>query len=186
MEKQTKLNLIYGRSGTGKSEFIYRDMDKKMDQFKNIFIIVPEQSNLTSEKKFFEITGRKSLFRVEVLTLSRMAYRVSNEVGENCNTLSKVGKSMLIYDLLKTYKKELNFLGKSEKNIAMVDNMFTEFKKHNISVEMLKNVKLDDTYTTLKLKDILLLYEKYQERLNQGLLDENDQLTRVGKTNTRV
>ena len=72
IEKQAKLRIIYGRSGSGKSEYIYHDMDKKIEQFKNIYIIVPEQSNLTSEKKFFEITGRKSLFNVQVLTLSRM------------------------------------------------------------------------------------------------------------------
>ena len=36
---QTKLRLIYGRSGTGKSEYIYKDIDKKINQFKNIYII---------------------------------------------------------------------------------------------------------------------------------------------------
>lgn len=181
MEKQTKLNLIYGRSGTGKSEWIYRDIDKKIDQFKNIFIIVPEQSNLTSEKKFFDITGRKALLNVEVLTLSRMAYRISNEVGQDAKSLSQIGKAMLIYDLLSKNKKDLHFLGKSEKNIDIVSNLFTEFKKHNISVEDLKNTDLQDKYTSLKLKDILFLYEKYEERLANSLIDENDELTRLGK-----
>ena len=181
VEKQTKLNLIYGRSGTGKSEWIYRDIDPKIDQFKNIFIIVPEQSNLTSEKKFFEITGRKALLNVEVLTLSRMAYRISNEVGQESKALSKVGKAMLIYDLLSKNKKNLNFLGKSEKNIDMVSTLFTEFKKHNISVEDLKKLDLQDEYVSLKIKDILLLYEKYEERLVGSLMDENDELTRLGK-----
>ncbi len=181
MEKQTKLNLIYGRSGTGKSEWIYRDIDKKIDQFKNIFIIVPEQSNLTSEKKFFDITGRKALLNVEVLTLSRMAYRISNEVGQDAKSLSQIGKAMLIYDLLSKNKKDLHFLGKSEKNIDIVSNLFTEFKKHNILVEDLKSTDLQDRYTSLKLKDILFLYEKYEERLSNSLIDENDELTRLGK-----
>lgn len=180
-EKNPKLNVIYGRSGTGKSEFLYKSIDQKMKEGNPIFMIVPEQSNLTSEKKFFEVTRGKALFHVEVLTLSRMAYRVSLELGRENAHLSKVGKSMLIYDLLNQYKKELNFLGKSEKNIHLVDQMFTEFKKHNISTEMLKNVSLEEKYTTLKVKDILLLYEKYEERLAHTWLDENDQLTKLGK-----
>lgn len=180
-EKNPKLNVIYGRSGTGKSEFLYKSIDQKMKEGNPIFMIVPEQSNLTSEKKFFEVTRGKALFHVEVLTLSRMAYRVSLELGRENVHLSKVGKSMLIYDLLNQYKKELNFLGKSEKNIHLVDQMFTEFKKHNISTEMLKNVSLEEKYTTLKVKDILLLYEKYEERLAHTWLDENDQLTKLGK-----
>lgn len=180
-ENQVKLKLIYGKSGTGKSEFLYRDIDQKMEQFKNIFIIVPEQSNLTSERKFFEITGRKSLFNVEVLTLSRMAYRILSEVGGENTHLSKIGKSMMIYDLLSKNKKSLNFLGKSEKNIELVDKMFTEFKKHKISLENLKNVNLEDKYTSLKLKDITFLYEKYEERLEKGLIDENDELTKLAE-----
>lgn len=181
VEKNARLNLIYGKSGTGKSEYIYKDIDKKMHQFKNIFIIVPEQSNLTSERKFFDITGRKALFNVEVLTLSRMAYRISNEIGKTKSHLSKVGKSMIIYDLLNKNKKNLNFLGKSEKNIDIVDKMFTEFKKHNISVNDLKSLDLSDKYTSLKLQDITLLYEKYEERLENHLIDENDELTQLSK-----
>lgn len=181
IEKRPKFNLIYGKSGTGKSQYIYQDIDKKMDQFKNIYIIVPEQSNLTSEKRFFEITGRKALFHVQVLTLSRMAYRISNEIGSQSKGLSKVGKSMIIYDLLSKYRKELNFLGKSEKNVEIVNQMFTEFKKHNISSKILKNVNLQDKYTTLKVKDINFLYEKYEEHLANGLLDENDELTRLAQ-----
>ncbi len=181
IEKQAKLKLIYGKSGTGKSEYLYREIDKKMNDFQSIYIIVPEQSNLTSEKKFFEITGRKSLFNCEVLTLSRMAYRISNEIGGENAHLSKVGKSMLIYDLLSKYKKSLNFLGKSEKNVEIVDKMFTEFKKHNISCQDLKELKLEEPYTSLKLNDIRLLYEKYQERLTNCFMDENDELTRLGQ-----
>ena len=177
MEKQTKLNIIYGKSGTGKSEYIYKDIDKKIEKFKNIYIIVPEQSNLTSERKFFEITGRKTLFNVEVLTLSRMAYRIALEIGGDNKHLSKTGKSMLIYDLLVKNKKELNFLGKSDKNIEVVDKMFAELKKHNVKLEDLNNLKLEDKYTELKLDDIKLLYEKYEERINNNFIDENDELT---------
>lgn len=174
---QTKLNVIYGRSGTGKSEYLYRDMEQKISQFKNIFVIVPEQSNLVSEKKFFEITGRKAMLNVEVLTLSRMAYRVLEELEIATNSLTKVGKSMLIFELLSQNKKALKFLGKSEKNIQIIDKMLTEFKKHNVSVEDLKNLKLEDQYVSLKLQDMTLLYEKYEEKLAQNLVDENDELT---------
>lgn len=171
------LNLIYGKCGTGKSEYIYKDIDKKINQFKNIYIIVPEQSNLTSEKKFFEITNRKSLFNVEVLTLSRMAYRIQNELDNKNECLSKQGKAMIIYDLLVKNKKSLNFLGKSEKNVETVEKMFTELKKHNISLNDLDNVNSDDKYTELKLNDIKILYEQYQNKISEKFIDENDTLT---------
>ena len=179
IESQTKINLIYGRSGTGKSEYIYKDIDKKINEFKNIYIIVPEQSNLTSEKKFFEITGRKAMLNVEVLTLSRMAYRIENEIGGNHNHLSKVGKSMLIYDLLNKNKKDLKFLSKSDKNVEVVDKLFTELKKHNITVSDLESLEITDQYTTLKINDIKILYEKYENYLSNKFIDENDELKKL-------
>ena len=171
-----KLNIVYGRSGTGKSKYIYENIKNKLGSNK-IFLIVPEQCNLSAEKKLFEIIDKNSLIDAEILTLSRMAYRVSNEIGGIKNHLSKVGKDMLIFDLISKEKNNLNFLGKSEKNIDIVNRMFTEFKKHGIFVDDLKNVNIEDNYTSLKLKDITLLYEKYEERLANNFIDENDSLT---------
>ena len=171
-----KLNIVYGRSGTGKSKYIYESIKNKLGSNK-IFLIVPEQCNLSAEKKLFEVVEKNSLIDTEILTLSRMAYRVSSEIGGMKNHLSKEGKDMLIFDLLSKEKNNLNFLGKSEKNIDIVNRMFTEIKKHGIVVEDLKNANVEDNYTSLKLKDIILLYEKYEERLVNNFIDENDSLT---------
>lgn len=171
-----KLNIVYGRSGTGKSEYIYKDITKKIGTNK-IFIIVPEQCNLSAEKKLFEISKKNCLIDAEVLTLSRMAYRVANEVGGISCHLPKAGKDMLIFDLISKEKSNLNFLGKSEKNIDIVNRMFTELKKHNIGVEDLKQANIDENYTRLKLNDITTLYEKYEEKLLNNFIDENDSLT---------
>ena len=173
-----KLKLIYGRSGTGKSTYLYEDIKAKLNNTtKNnhkIFIVVPEQCNLSAERKLFEITGKKSLINVEVLTLSRMAYRILSEVGGLKKQVSKIGKYMLIYSILSKEKSKLNFLGKSEKNVDIVDRMFTEFKKHQIDVSFLQNLDVKDKYTELKLQDILKLYEKYEEKLKDEFIDEND------------
>ena len=171
-----KLNIIYGRSGTGKSKYIYESIKNKLGSNK-IFLIVPEQCNLSAEKKLFEVIDKNSLIDAEILTLSRMAYRVLNEVGGEYNHLSKAGKDMLIFDLLSKEKNNLNFLGKSEKNIDIVNRMFTEFKKHGISVNDLEMANIEDSYTSLKLKDITLLYKKYEEKLESNFIDENDSLS---------
>ena len=175
-----KLNVIYGRSGSGKSEYIYKDISEKM-QNNQVFLIVPEQCNLSAEKKLFDISRKTSLIKAEVLTMSRMAYRVLNEVGENISHLSKTGKDMLIFDLLNKEKNNLRFLGKSEKNIEIVNRMFTEFKKHNISLDMLLDVKTENEYTNLKVKDITNLFDKYENKLSNNYIDENDSLTNLCK-----
>ena len=67
-----KLKIVYGRSGTGKSKYIYDSISKNLGN-KKIYLIVPEQCNLSAERKLFEVLNKKSLIDVEVLTLSRMA-----------------------------------------------------------------------------------------------------------------
>lgn len=42
-------------------------------------------------------------------------------------------------------------------------------------------MNLEDKYTSLKLNDIAFLYEKYEERLQNGLIDENDELTKLAE-----
>lgn len=181
-----RLNLIYGRSGTGKSEYICNDIKKYIGK-KKVYLIVPEQGNLSAEKKLFDILKLNSLINIEVLTLSRMAYRVSNEIGGNNSHLSKVGKDMLIFDLISKEKSNLNFLGKSEKNIDIVGRLFTELKKHQISINDLENTNIKSQYTNLKLQDIIKLYKRYEEKLNNNFIDENDSLTllaeNLNKTN---
>ena len=74
-----KFNLVYGKSGSGKSKFIYEDIKNKIGTA-SIYLIVPEQSNLTAEQNLFKITGENTLLNVEVLTLIRMSTRVMNEI----------------------------------------------------------------------------------------------------------
>ena len=173
-----EFNLVYGRSGSGKSNYIYEDIKNKIDTGKRIYLIVPEQSNLNAEKRLFEYTGKESLINAEVLTLSRMATRIFEELGIGQETrLSKSGKAMLIYSILSKHKKDLKFLGKSDNNIEIVGNMFTEFKKHNIQVKELLEFDSENEYMNLKLKDISLIYQKYQEKIENNFIDENDTLS---------
>ena len=136
-----KLNLIYGKSGSGKSTYIYENIKSNINA-KKIFLIVPEQSNLTAEKKLFEILKVDSLVNIEVLTLKRMAFRVLNEIGKiNKINLSKVGKNLLLYDLVSKQKNKLNFLSKNSNNIELIAKTITEFKKHNIVPSFLEDIR---------------------------------------------
>lgn len=86
---------------------------------------------------------------------------------------------MLIYSILLDNKNNLKFLGKSEQNVELLDTAITEFKKHNITLENLKNVtdNEEDRYLKEKLKDLCYVYEKFEQRIKDRYIDENDILT---------
>ena len=171
------LKLVYGKSGSGKTTYLYEDIKNNIDKEK-IFLIVPEQSNLKAEQKLFEYLKVDSLFNVQVLTLSRLGVRILDDVGgDDLVEINNSSKAMVIYDILLKEKDNLNFLGKSDKNIEIVSNMITELKKHNITLDLLENSDIEDKLTRLKIEDIKLIYKKYQEKLQGNFIDENDKLS---------
>ena len=173
------LKIIYGKPGSGKSKYCFSEIAKLIDKEKKIFIITPEQFSFTAEKKLMDCINTKAIMNAEVITLSRMAYRVITEIGGNKNSLSKCGKAMLIYSILNKYKKELKFLGKSDENIDLSITAITEFKKHNINIDDLKEEieRTEDEYLKNKLIDMTLVYEKFEEKIIDNYIDETDLLT---------
>ncbi len=172
--------IIYGRAGTGKSEYCYREIAQKIKKENKILIITPEQFSFTAEKKLMDAIDTQAVFNAEVVTLSRMAYRVISEIGgKNETNLSKSGKAMLIYSILSNNKKELKFLGKTDENVDMLDTAITEFKKHGISVEQLKQEieSQEDIYLKNKLQDLNVVYSGFEEQLAGKYIDETDLLT---------
>lgn len=178
------LQIIYGRSGTGKTSYIFEEISKNINNGRKKYIITPEQFSFTAEKELLNFINKyqnsNAAINAEVLTFARMAHRVSQEVGgSNKTVLSNCGKSMLIYSILSDKKNNLKFLNKSDKNIDMVMTQITELKKHGVTVENLQNLKeqITDKYLENKLNDIYTVYSKFQEKITNNYIDENDSLT---------
>ena len=188
------LRIIYGKAGSGKSQYIYNEInqqlvsevnkkeptwaEKNRHQLKKTYIITPEQFSFTAEQKLME--NRKSIIGTEVITFNRLAYRVMNEIGGVIHTnLTKCGKAMLIFSILQAEKNNLTFLNKSDENIEICMRIISELKKHAVTPQDLKNVqeKIENKYLKNKLKDIILIYEKFENKIQNNYIDETDLLT---------
>ena len=86
---------------------------------------------------------------------------------------------MLIYNVLDEEKKKLNFIGKNDQNIDTVLTQITEFKKHNITPEIMEQniTNINDTYLKMKLEDMYKIYNLYNKTIQNNYIDENDLLT---------
>ena len=174
------LRIIYGRAGTGKSEYCFSEIAKIIEKEKKIYVITPEQFSFNAEKKLMEKLEKKAVLNAEVLTFSRMAYRVLSETGGIINkSLTKCGKAMLIYSILNDNKNNLKYLNKSDENVDLLITTITEFKKHGVTVDLLKSEieKTSDDYLKSKLKDVLVIYESFENKIKDNYIDETDLLT---------
>ncbi len=174
------LRIIYGKPGSGKSEFCFNEIVNQIKNENKIYMITPEQFSFTAEEKLMKAVNSRAVIKAEVVTLSRMSYRVINEIGGATKThLSKSGKAMLMSSILNQNKKELKFLGKSDENIDLCLTAITEFKKHGITVQNLQQELegVEDTYLKTKLRDITLIYQKFEEQIEGKYIEETDLLT---------
>lgn len=174
------LRIIYGKSGSGKSKFCFDEIAKLIKTEKKIYIITPEQFSFTAEKKLMDAIDTRAVINAEVITISRMAHRVLQELGGSTKTqLTKCGKSMLIYSILNENKSNLKFLSKSDENIDLSMTAITEFKKHGVLPQDLKqeSENTDDQYLKTKLNDMFLIYSNFEQKLQGKYIEDTDLLT---------
>ena len=182
------LRIVYGKPGSGKTKFCFSEVAKLIHTEKKIYIITPEQFSFTAEKNLMEAIPQKAVFNAEVITLSRMAYRVMEQVGGATKTnLSKAGKAMLVASILEKNKKDLKFLGKSDENIELGIQAITEFKKHGVKIEQLKEEtnKIEDTYLKTKLTDLGILYEGFENHIQNHYIERNRFINHTCSTTRR-
>jgi len=179
------IRFIFGRAGTGKTSFCLNQIKNKLKNDKNnkLILLVPEQYTFDTEKKFLDIVTERGLLRAEVISFKRMANIVFETCGGRSNIrMNTSGKNMLIYKILKESLKELKYFNRVAKQqgfAGIISEMLTEFKKYNISKEMLelKEDEIQDENLRNKIEDLKLIYSKFNNFIEDKFIDSDDDLT---------
>ena len=183
------IRFIFGRAGSGKSYYCLNQIKKKLENDKNnkLILLVPDQYTFQTEKKLLEHIGERALLRAEVLSFKRMATRVFDRCGGRAiNVIEDSGKNMLIYKLLKDKGEELQYFNRISKQqgfVGIVSKSITEFKKYNISEEILieKESQIDNKDLKEKVNDLASIYKIFNENLHKGYIDSEDILSILAK-----
>ena len=120
------LNIFYGRENLDKEKFIYDNIGGRA------LLVVPDQFTLEAERELIAHSGTKALMDVEVLSLSRLGYRLLEELGGSKRTfIDKYGRHMILSSIAAEEREKLQvFNGLEEKNsfIELVNNFISEMK----------------------------------------------------------
>ena len=182
------LRIIFGRAGSGKSEYCYNEIKNNIKNKEKIYLITPEQFSFTAETKLMEKIETKAIIQAEVIHLSRLAKRVIQELGIKTKTITKTGKAMLINYILTTNKNKLTYLSKSEQNIDIAISSITELKKHGIQLQKLKEQieTTENKYLKTKLQDLATIYEQYNRQIQENYIDEADELSILAQNINKI
>ena len=175
--------LVFGRSGFGKTEFIRQKIKEKVDSGQSVILIVPEQFSFESERALYFLLGARSSMQVEVLSFSRLAHNIFREYGGiNRQYVSDGGKNILMHlainelaDQLSVYKKNISGNG----FIKCMTSAVSELKQYGVTPNDLlaASEKSDDIPLKNKTLELSKILTAYSAMLTRGYADSDDDLT---------
>src|SRR5699024_4896279 len=98
------LQFLVGRAGTEKGEFILNEIRDKLiknPQGPAIFYIVPDQMTFQQEYALFNDKDIKGSIRAQVVSFSRLAWRILQETGGGTRKfISSIGIQMMLRKII--------------------------------------------------------------------------------------
>ena len=183
------LNIYYGRESVDHEKFIMDHIDKGG----RALLIVPDQYTLEAERRLFEETGAEALMNVEVISMSRLGFRLLQELGGSTRTfIDKYGRHMILSGAARDMKDDLQVFNGLESRtsfLEMVNNFISEMKQFNCGqneLEAMSDQLEEGTYTARKLHDLSLLFGEYEKRISGKYTDSEDYidlfLSKIGRS----
>lgn len=181
------LNLYYGRENLDKDQFLFDEIDKVLKTVKekgnHILLLVPDQFTLQAERNAFAYLGVPGLMDLDILSQSRLGYKILEETGATHRThIDKYGRHMLLTKILSDENDNLEAfqgMGKIHSFVDMTNNLISEMKQFNTKPADLPDIiQHTEEHSILrrKLTDIYNIYTKYEEVIEDKYLDTEDYL----------
>ena len=178
------LRIIAGRSGSGKTELIHREICSRAGK-DDIVLIVPEQSSFQYEKRILDDLGAKKAALVSVKSFKRLYDTMCELYGENSGKHIDEGvRAVLMSIAAESIADRLVMYGSRCKRSDFAELMSTavnEFKMCAITPEQLQRAseKTDNERLRMKLSESAAIYEAYNAILSDTYIDPDDDLTRL-------
>ncbi|MBO5666606.1 MAG: exodeoxyribonuclease V subunit gamma, partial [Firmicutes bacterium] len=182
------LHIYYGREQIDKEQFLYSSVKDSLLRIREgrsaaerILVIVPDQFTLQAEQNALEYLQEPGLLEVDILSQSRLGYRILSETAGSVRThIDKYGRHMLISGIMREKQEELTAFGGSIRSVdfvEMVNDLITEMKQYNVEPQDIPNIleSMDPSCLLYrKLADVWRVFEAYQERIEGVYVDTED------------
>ncbi len=178
------IQFIAGRSGSGKTEEIYRRIQAEQ-QPEKVILLVPDQSSFQNERKILNRLGAKDAAKIRVFGLKRLyehleeQYRFSSgkRIDDGAKAVLMSLAAASVSDRLKLYggrAKKADFA-------ALMLETVNEYKSCAISPEQLTETaaKIEDDHFRQKLTESAAVYAAYDALLYQAYADPEDDMERL-------
>lgn len=177
--------FIKGRNGSKREDKILDICFEKANsnKYKNIFILVPEKYTFEMEKSLSEryLKDRDSNFKIRIVSFSTLSNMVFTNVGGyRLRKLTESTKRLILHKAIFLVSKNLKTFN-VDSGIGLVDKVMdaiSEFKTNKFSLEIVLEMisKTENEALKLKLQDLYLIYNEYENLIRGKYLDIDDSM----------
>ena len=172
------LHFYFGGAGSGKSWSLFQKICEmaSADPDTRYLVLVPEQFTMETQRKLVRIHPRHGLLNIEVLSISRLAFRVFEECGATGEQLiEEIGKTFFLEKLALEERDHLKWFGKNLAKpayIAEIKAMISEFLLYGVSPEMLEEEaeRREGSALSVKLQDLALILRGFRKKTEDSFL----------------
>lgn len=185
--------FVIGRADFKHGDYLLDEITHTLRENKmgpEVLLLVPDQMTFQQESALFNEDRVSGSIRAQVSSFSRLAWRVLQEKGGSTRKfISSIGIQMALRKIIEEQTGEWHVFQKAlEKQgfLVQLESMINEFKRHDISPDMLQEQILEigafvhnskqELALNDKLRDLSYIYEKLTQTLQNKYMDGEDQL----------
>lgn len=176
---------VYGTAGTGKTRWLLKAIEDRMQNKMQSYVLVPEQFSLYTEKKMLQTFGMQGQRYVKVMTFSRLCNFVMQKYGPlRLRYIDGAGRQIVARRVFGKLEKKLRVLGRNtrQKGFAQImTGMISECKRYGVQPEDLIRAaeQTADRELADKLLDIADMYTQYNLAIAHYSADADDNLSMI-------
>jgi len=175
-----KVNIYIGGESTNRDE-IFLDKIVEENNNKKTIIIAPENKLYYYENMILELKNGINT-NIEVLSFSRMPYILFKKTKNRNNIyIDEIIKEMYISKIIEKERKKENLLiFNNDKIIKEISDIFSNIFENGVQRSQIESYieKEEKSILSLKMKDILTIYDKYIEK-KIDKLDKEEIYTKI-------
>lgn len=157
------LNLIVGRSNSGKSKYIFEKIKKEEKQDNDIILFVPDFARVVAEQEYFSYTQNSGMIKTNITTIKRYVDSQLNtkELYETKEFLPDMSKKYIIKKCILENDKYFNIFKKVKNTEGFIDKLSTfmnALESDKLCQDTLDTVLNGKDFLSLKFKEIYDIY----------------------------
>lgn len=175
------MNLILGKSKTGKSKYIFDKIDNDIASGKKVICIVPSQMRVLSEESYIKFQNKPGMIDVNLTTIDSYikGFLAQYNINHEDKHISKLDRKLILTKIMLENPNLFNMFKKVKNKEGFLENLniyMDIFKKEDINVDEIDKLEISHKLLEYKLKEITNVYKEYINYTEDKYIDSIDEI----------